>query len=110
MIECEKGEDENGKNKCGNSDWHRMIAISMILFLFVSLFFGSIKFKLRNNEVEKKVGFVLQQLYSRQQETFNKEDKHQFAYRLHTGGRYEARKIYNQINQDEMCDLKVNAA
>ena len=116
MIECGHGEDENKgyHNKCGDSDWHRMVAISMILFLFVSLFFGCLKFKLRAKEVEKKVGIVLQQLFSReisrQKESFNIEDKVQFALRLHAGGRYVAKKVYDQILEDEMCNLKVNAA
>ena len=109
MIECENREDENGQNKCGNSDWHRMIAISMILFLFVSLFFGSLKFKLRAKEIEKKVGIALQQLFSRQESSFDKEDRVQFALRLQAGGRYEAKKVYDQIHEDEMCNLKVNA-
>ena len=114
MIECGNREDENGQNKCGNSDWHRMIAISMILFLFVSLFFGCLKFKLRAKEVEKKVGIVLQQLFSReisrQKESFNVEDRVQFSLRLQAGGRYVAKKVYDQILDDEMCNLKVNAA
>ena len=112
MIECGHGEDENKgyHNKCGDSDWHRMVAISMILFLFVSLFFGSLKFKLRAKEIEKKVGIALQQLFSRQESSFDKEDRVQFALRLHAGGRYVAKKVYDQILEDEMCNLKVNAA
>ena len=110
MIECGNREDENGQNKCGTSNWHRMIAITMIIFLFVSLFFGSLKYKLRIKEIEKKPGIVLQQLFARQQESFSKEDRGQFALRLHAGGRYNAKKIYNQIHEGEMCNLKVNAA
>ena len=109
MIECGNREDENGRIKCGNSDWHRMTAVSMILFLFVSLFFASLKFKLGAKEIKLKVGIMLQQLFSRPKESFNKEDRGQFTLRLHVGGRYEVLKAYDQIHEDDMCDLKVNA-
>ena len=96
VVECDKEEDEK---ICHRSNWHQWIAITSILLFFILLFFSLLKIKVK--EKEKVLNLQLQPVQCNKNLCLDKNYRGQLAFRLETGGRDEAVKIYDQIQKHE---------
>ena len=85
---------------CSTPNWHRWLAITSILLFLVILFFSSLKFKVKEKEMIHDL--ALQSTHDHQNLSLDKGCRGQLAFRLESGGREEAVRIYDQIQKEEL--------
>ena len=95
VIECDMEKDEEN---CDTPNWHRWIAISLLLFFFITLFLSVLKFKVKKDDEEP--AFQMHAVHC-QYFSLDREYRALLVLRLKAGGRKEAIKVYNQVHTEQ---------
>ena len=89
---------EKDEENCDTPNWHRWIAISLLLFFFITLFLSVLKFKVKKGDEEP--GFQMHAVHC-QYFSLDREYRALLVLRLKAGGRKEAIKVYNQVCKEQ---------
>ena len=96
-IECDSEIDET---ICDSPNWHRWIAITSILFFFITLFLSFLKFKFKLKKKGEGTSFQMHAVHC-QYFSLDREHRALLVLRLEAGGRKEAIKVYNNICNEQ---------